>query len=92
MVRITAVRQRAINIIQLMPETEVLQFVIKNERYEKPEVNEHKKVTRQDGWEAFHEMRRQVQDAGLPEMTLDDINAEIAEVRAERKAKKAVSK
>ena len=33
----TAARQRAINIIQLMPEPEVVQFVIKNARYEKPE-------------------------------------------------------
>lgn len=31
----TAVKQRAINIINMMPETEVMQFVIKNERYEK---------------------------------------------------------
>ena len=32
----TAVKERAVNIIQLMPEQEVMQFVIKNEHYEKP--------------------------------------------------------
>ena len=88
----TAVKQRAINIINVMPETEVMQFVIKNKQYEKPKTTGRKKVTRQEGWEAFHEMRRQVQAAGVPEMTLDEINAEIAEVRAERKARKAAAK
>ena len=88
----TAVKQRAINTINMMPETEVMQFVIKNKQYEEPETTSRKKVTRQEGWEAFHEMRRQVQTAGIPEMTLDEINAEIAEVRAERKARKSAAK
>ncbi len=88
----TAVKQRAINIISAMPEAEVMQFVIKYKQYEEPKATNRKKVTRQEGWEAFHEMRRQVQAAGIPEMTLDEINAEIAEARAERKARKAAVK
>lgn len=39
----TAVKQRAVNIIQLMPETEVMQFVIKNEHYEKSATEKPKK-------------------------------------------------
>ena len=88
----TAVKQRAINMINVMPDTEVEKFVTMNLRYEQPGTAERKKVTRQEGWEAFHEMRRQVQAAGVPEMTLDEINAEIAEVRAERKARKSAAK
>lgn len=42
-------------------------------------------VTRTDGINAFREIRRQLAD--VPEMSLDEINAEIAEIRAERKAK-----
>ena len=42
-------------------------------------------VTRADGVKAFHEIRRQLAD--VPEMSLEEINAEIAEIRAERKAK-----
>ena len=36
----------------------------------------------------FHELRRQAAEAGIPEMSLDEINAEIAEVRRDRKQKK----
>lgn len=43
-------------------------------------------VTRADGLRAFYHLREQA--AELPEMTLDEINKEIAEVRAERKASK----
>lgn len=43
------------------------------------------RITRADGINAFHEIRRQLAD--VPEMSLDEINAEIAEIRAERKAK-----
>ena len=39
----TAVQQRAIEIISRMPETEVLQFVIKNEHYESKPKREYKK-------------------------------------------------
>lgn len=42
-------------------------------------------VTRADGINALHEIRRQLAD--VPEMSLEEINAEIAEIRAERKAK-----
>lgn len=40
-------------------------------------------ITRVEAKNAFHELRQQAQD--IPEMTLDEINAEIMEVRAERK-------
>ncbi len=42
-------------------------------------------VSRKDGISAFREIRKQLSD--IPEMTLDEINAEIDEIRAERKAK-----
>ena len=41
-------------------------------------------ISREEGWVA----RKQVAD--VPEMSLDEINAEIAAVRAERKAKRLV--
>ena len=41
------------------------------------------KITRVEAKRAFHDLRKQAVD--IPEMTLDEINAEIAEVRAERK-------
>lgn len=41
-------------------------------------------ITRADGIHAFHEIRRQL--ANVPEMSLDEMNAEIAEIREERKA------
>lgn len=40
-------------------------------------------LTREDALDAFYEARRQMADA--PEMTLDEINAEIAAARSERK-------
>ncbi len=43
-------------------------------------------ITRADGINAFHEIRRQLAD--VPEMSLEEINAEIAEIREERRAKK----
>ena len=42
-------------------------------------------ITRSDGINAFYEIRKQLAD--VPEMSLEEINAEIAEIRAERKAK-----
>ena len=42
-------------------------------------------VTRADGIHAFHEIRKQLE--GVPDMSLEEINNEIAEIRAERKAK-----
>lgn len=44
-------------------------------------------VTRTDGVNAFRLIRKQL--AGVPEMSLEEINAEIEEIRAERKARKA---
>ncbi len=40
---------------------------------------------KEDGLQAFYEIRRQLAD--VPEMSLDEINAEIAEVRTERRAR-----
>lgn len=40
-------------------------------------------ITREEARKAFYELRKQAAD--LPEMSLDDINAEIMSVRAERK-------
>lgn len=40
-------------------------------------------ITRVEAKNAFHELRRQAAD--VPEMSLDDINAEILAARAERK-------
>ena len=40
-------------------------------------------VTREQALKAFHKIREEAQS--LPEMTLDDINAEIAAVRTKRK-------
>ena len=42
-----------------------------------------KTITRAEARNAFYELRRQAAD--VPEMTLDEINAEISAVRAERK-------
>lgn len=44
------------------------------------------KMTRIEAQAAIDEMRREA--SGLPEMTLDEINAEISAARAERKLKK----
>ncbi len=50
-----------------------------------------KKISREDGWAAFQEMREQVQAAGIPEMTLEEINAEISETRRERHERQAAT-
>ena len=42
-------------------------------------------ISRTEAWAAFQELREQAAD--VPEMSLDEINAEIAAVRAERRAK-----
>ncbi len=44
-------------------------------------------VTRSEAMKAFDQLRREA--AGIPEMSLEEINEEIAAVRAERKAGKA---
>ena len=45
-------------------------------------------VTRAEALDAFESLRQQARD--LPEISLDEINAEIAAVRAERKSKQAM--
>lgn len=42
-----------------------------------------KSITRAEAKNAFYELRKQASD--VPEMSLDEINAEISSVRAERK-------
>jgi len=44
-------------------------------------------VTRSEAMNAFDQLRQEA--AGTPEMSLEEINKEIAAVRAERKARKA---
>ncbi len=44
------------------------------------------KITREKALAAFQELREQARD--VPEMTLDEINAEISEARAERRARR----
>lgn len=43
-----------------------------------------KRQINQDAWNAFIEMRAQAKEAGAQDMSLDEINAEIQEVRNER--------
>ena len=43
-------------------------------------------ISRSEAWDAFQELRRQA--AVLPEMSLEEINAEIAAVRAEKRQPK----
>ena len=43
-------------------------------------------ISRAEAWDAFQELRRQAAD--LPEMSLEEINAEIAAVRLERRQPK----
>ena len=45
--------------------------------------------SRQRAIEAFNNIRAEVKSRGLPEMTLDEINAEIALARKERRERKA---
>jgi len=40
-------------------------------------------ISRAEAWNAFEELRKQAAD--VPEMSLDEINAEISAVRAERR-------
>ena len=48
-------------------------------------LDEKPSVTREQALKAFHELRAEAAD--MPEMSLDEINAEIAAARAERKRK-----
>ncbi|MCR4763301.1 MAG: type II toxin-antitoxin system RelB/DinJ family antitoxin [Lachnospiraceae bacterium] len=53
-----------------------------------PDIQQEKKpMTREEALKAFYELREWAAD--LPEMTLDEINAEIAASRVEKKARKA---
>ena len=42
-------------------------------------------ITRAEAWQAFQNLREQASD--VPEMTMEEINAEIAAIRAERRTK-----
>lgn len=46
-------------------------------------------ITRTEAKTAFYALREQAAD--VPEMSLDEVNAEIADVRAERKRKKLLN-
>lgn len=65
--------------------------VVKQERIpfevESQRVTETKEAARQFG-EAFEKLRAKVQKQGIPEMSLDEINELIKEVRDERRQKK----
>ena len=64
-----------------MSEQVLVQFSIdKNLRQEVVKLPE---PSRAETWQAFEELRRQAAD--VPEMSLDEINEEIATVRAERR-------
>ena len=54
-------------------------------------LTEKKDATAKSDLQAMHEMSEQARLNGLSEMTLDEINAEIAAARAERKAREAES-
>ena len=69
----TATMQRAINILKLMPETEVERFITMNIRYEKPVDDFDAKMDRCQEW---------AKEAGL---TPDDITASIKAVRQRRR-------
>ena len=49
----------------------------------------NKEKARREGMQAFRRIRQMSEAGELPEMTLDEINAEIAAVRAERHAREA---
>jgi DNA-damage-inducible protein J len=65
--------------------------VVKQERIpfevESQRVTENKEAAREFG-DALEKLRAKVQAQGIPEMTLDEINALIKEVRDERRQKK----
>ena len=50
---------------------------------------ERKRAAGKRAFEALESMRMQVQASGEPEMTLDEINAEISAARADRKRARA---
>ena len=60
-----------------MPEQILVQFSI-----DKDKLSEHA-ISRADAWHAFEELRKQA--ANVPEMSLDEINAEISAARDERR-------
>ena len=49
-----------------------------------------KEKARREGIQAFRRIRKMAEESKLPEMTLDEINAEIALARAERHAREAL--
>ena len=49
-----------------------------------------KEITRESALEALEQIRKEAQKNGTSDMTLDEINAEIAEVRKNRASEKAM--
>ena len=80
----TALRQRTIDLMQYVSENDLPKVYSLVETL----TNKSKEVTREEGLAAFYEMRNQVQEAGVPEMTLDEINEVIRLAREDRKRKK----
>lgn len=79
-------QQKVINfVVSIKPE----QPISKDKQND--EQAERKKAAGKKAWRALESMRQQVAETGLPELTLDEINAEIAEVRKERKARRAAA-
>ena len=76
----TALRQRAINIINLMPEPEVERFVSMNIRYEQSKTPEDNARSEFDA--KIDKCQEWAKEAGL---TPDDITASIKAVRQRRK-------
>lgn len=76
----TAVKQRAINIINMMPETEVEKFVTMNIRYEKSVNTSDEEFT-----EYKAKMKKSQQWAKEVGMTPDDITKAIKAVRLEKR-------
>ena len=57
--------------------------------YPVPASLEKKRITSEEALKAFESIRAEVQSRGVPEMTMDEIDAEIAAARKERRERKA---
>ena len=76
----TAVKERAVNIIQLMPDSEVEKFVTMNLRYEQMESNSNEEFSKYKA-----KMNKSQQWAKEVGMKPDDITKAIKAVRLEKR-------
>ncbi len=92
----TSLRQDAINLINQLPENKlayIMQIIkgidgLMNQDTipsPKKESNDYSDISREGARQAFYELRNEAKENGLQNMTLEEINAEIASVREERK-------